>query len=124
VSRLARALLSLLLIHLASLLSSGERMPGSAGAEGRMQHWISMIAAMNSMHSAMSSANASGDSDKDFIALMLAHHRGAIDMARAELLYGRDPQARRLAQEIIVDQHSEIQLMELWLARHRTGSQK
>jgi uncharacterized protein (DUF305 family) len=40
-------------------------------------------------------------------------------MARTELLYGNDPQMRRLAQEIITDQESEIQLMQLWLSRQK-----
>jgi len=46
---------------------------------------------------------------------MLPHHQAAIDMAKAELLHGRDPQMRRLAQEIITDQQSEIELMQRWL---------
>ena len=44
-------------------------------------------------------------------------------MAKALLLYGKDPQMRRLAQEIITDQESEIQLMQLWLKRHGANSQ-
>jgi uncharacterized protein (DUF305 family) len=39
-------------------------------------------------------------------------------MAKTQLLYGNDPQMRRLAQEILIDQQSEIQLMQLWLQRH------
>ena len=49
---------------------------------------------------------------------MLPHHQAAIDMAKAQLLYGKDAQTRRLAQEIITDQQSEIQLMQLWLKQH------
>jgi DUF305 family protein family protein len=52
------------------------------------------------------------------VKLMLPHHQGAVDMAKTELLYGIDPQMRRLAQEIITDQESDIQLMQLWLKRH------
>jgi uncharacterized protein (DUF305 family) len=73
---------------------------------------------MDTMHAAMASAEPSGDSDIDFVTLMLPHHQAAIDMAKAELLYGTDPQMRRLAQEIIADQQSEIDLMHLWL-QHR-----
>ena len=74
--------------------------------------------AMNLMHKNMHDAEYSGDVDHDFIAMMVPHHQGAIDMAKALLLYGKDPQIRRLAQEIITDQQSEIQLMELWLRQH------
>jgi uncharacterized protein (DUF305 family) len=49
---------------------------------------------------------------------MLPHHQAAIDMAKAELLHGTDPQMRRLAQEIITDQQSEIELMQLWHKEH------
>jgi uncharacterized protein (DUF305 family) len=55
----------------------------------------------------------SGDVDRDFVALMVPHHQGAIDMARAELRYGHDEQLRRMAQEIIVTQQQEIAAMRL-----------
>jgi uncharacterized protein (DUF305 family) len=45
-------------------------------------------------------------------------------MAKVQLLYGKDPQMRRLAQEIIEDQQSEMELMQLWLKRRETDSQK
>jgi len=70
------------------------------------------------MHRDMSSVKSSGDSDTDFVALMLPHHQAAIEMAKAELAGGKDPQMRRLAQEIITDQQSEIELMQLWLKQH------
>jgi uncharacterized protein (DUF305 family) len=44
-------------------------------------------------------------------------------MAKTELLYGKNPQMRRLAQEIVTDQQSEIELMQLWLKQHPPGSQ-
>lgn len=84
--------------------------------------WSGLNAAMERMHSAMASVGRSGDSDIDFVRLMLPHHQAAIDMARTQLLYGKDPQMRRLAQEIITDQQSEIELMQLWLKQH--GPQK
>jgi hypothetical protein len=54
---------------------------------------------------------ASGDVDRDFVAMMTPHHQGAIDMAQAELRYGHNEQLRRLAQEIIVTQQQEIVVM-------------
>ena len=52
-----------------------------------------------------------GDADADFAAMMIPHHQGAIDMAKAELKYGKNPTLRRLAQKIIVDQQREIVVM-------------
>ncbi len=86
--------------------------------------WPELIASMERMHVAMASVARSGNSDIDFVRLMLPHHQAAIDMARTQLVYGKDPQMRRLAQEIITDQQSEIALMQLWLRQHGSNSQK
>lgn len=80
--------------------------------------WSGLLGSMEQMHAAMMSVKPSGDSDLDFVRLMLPHHQAAIDMAKTQLLYGKDPQMRRLAQEIITDQQSEIELMQLWLQQH------
>ena len=77
--------------------------------------WSELIADMDKMHMAMGAVRRSGDADVDFVRLMLPHHQAAINMAKTQLLYGKDPQMRRLAQEIITDQQSEIELMQLWL---------
>ena len=65
------------------------------------------------MHHGMANAERTGDPDHDFASEMIPHHQGAIDMARIELLYGKDPVLRRIAQEIIVTQQQEIQVMQL-----------
>ena len=67
-------------------------------------------AAMNKMMADMT-IKPSGDVDRDFVEMMVPHHQGAIDMARAELKYGRNEQLRRMAQEIIVTQQQEIAAM-------------
>jgi hypothetical protein len=59
----------------------------------------------------------SGDVDTDFVAMMVPHHQGAIEMAQAELHYGRNEQLRRLSQEIIVTQQQEIVAMRLALGQ-------
>jgi len=71
-------------------------------------------AAMNRMMAAME-IKPSGDIDRDFAAMMIPHHQGAIEMAQAELRYGRNEQLRRIAQEIIVEQQQEIAAMHLAL---------
>ena len=86
--------------------------------------WPESAAAMNKMHAAMSRVAPSGDGDVDFVELMLPHHEAAIAMAKTQLAYGKDPQMRRLAQEIITDQQSEIALMQLWRKEHSSSSGK
>lgn len=71
--------------------------------------------AMMSMNTAMSTASMTGNPDVDFAVMMIPHHEGAIEMAKVELQYGTDSRLRRLAQEIIVTQQSEIALMQLTL---------
>jgi uncharacterized protein (DUF305 family) len=81
----------------------------AAGASGTFAH--GMTAAMQKMHEAMASAATTGDPDRDFLAAMIPHHEGAIEMARLVLIHGKDPLVRRLAEEIISGQQSEIQAM-------------
>nr|WP_244196069.1 DUF305 domain-containing protein [Paraburkholderia susongensis] len=71
-------------------------------------------AAMTKMMADMS-IRPTGDVDRDFVAMMVPHHQGAIDMAQAELRYGLNEQLRRIAQEIVVEQQQEIVAM--YLAR-------
>jgi uncharacterized protein (DUF305 family) len=80
--------------------------------------WSALNSSMERMHFAMGSVERSGNTDVDFVRLMLPHHQAAIEMAKTHLLFGKDPQIRRLAQEIITDQQLEIQLMQLWLKQH------
>jgi uncharacterized protein (DUF305 family) len=70
-----------------------------------------MMGAMQRMDAGMMAAKLSDDPDRDFAAMMIPHHQGAVDMAKLELLYGRDPILRRLAQGIIVEQQQEIEVM-------------
>lgn len=73
-------------------------------------------AAMHRMMKAMD-IQPSGDVDRDFAAMMIPHHQGAIEMARAELRHGHNEQLRRIAQEIIVEQQQEITAMRLALGQ-------
>ena len=73
-------------------------------------------AAMSKMMDGMA-VKSSGDVDVDFVAMMVPHHQGAIDMAHAELRYGHNEQLRRIAQEIIVEQQQEIAAMHLALGQ-------
>jgi uncharacterized protein (DUF305 family) len=73
-------------------------------------------AAMDKMMANMD-VRPTGDADTDFAAMMIPHHQGAIDMARAELRYGKNEQLRRIAQEIVVEQQQEIAAMHLALGQ-------
>ena len=66
-----------------------------------------MTRMMKGMH-----VQPSGNIDRDFVTMMIPHHQGAVDMARAELRYGNNERLRRLAQEIVVAQKQEITVMQ------------
>ena len=76
------------------------------------------IAAMHDMMVGMHRSMPTGDTDRDFIRLMLPHHQSAVDMAKAEVKYGRDPDLKVMAQQIIDDQGREIALMKAWEDKH------
>lgn len=80
-----------------------------------------MNESMVRMDHRMAEAPMNGNVDHDFASMMIPHHHGAIDMAKAELIYGKDPVMRRLAQEILIDQQSEIDAMRLWLGKTTAG---
>lgn len=69
------------------------------------------------MHEGMA-IDFTGNADVDFVRGMIAHHQGAIDMAKVELEHGKDPAIRKLAEEIVRAQEGEIRMMEAWLAEN------
>lgn len=73
--------------------------------------------AMNTMMAGMM-VTYTGNADIDFVSGMIPHHQGAIDMAKVELQFGKDPAMLKLADDIIKAQESEITFMQDWLKKH------
>jgi len=84
-----------------------------------------MDAGMSKMMSEMHAPGYVGNPDVDFLAMMIPHHEGAVEMARLLLIHGRDPATRRLAEDIIASQIVEVEGMKRRLAvlrRNKEGS--
>ncbi|MFM0572606.1 DUF305 domain-containing protein [Paraburkholderia caledonica] len=100
----------------------GASMPGmnmsSSADSGSSASTSAFKEADEKMMKEMSAPPYSGDTDKDFVAHMIPHHRGAIDMAKVELKYGKDADMKRLAKSIIKAQNEEIAYMKKWQAKH------
>ncbi|SMF91827.1 protein of unknown function [Azospirillum oryzae] len=90
--------------------------PATAALDEEAPFLAENTVAMDKMMSGMA-VKPTGDVDADFTAMMIPHHQGAIDMALAELRYGKNEQLRRIAQEIIVEQQQEIAAMRMALGQ-------
>lgn len=85
---------------------------GDTGPSSLAYHGVNM-----KMHSAMDIA-FTGNADVDFVRGMIAHHAGAIDMAKVVLAFGKDPEVKKLAESIIKAQETEIAQMQAWLKKN------
>jgi uncharacterized protein (DUF305 family) len=69
------------------------------------------------MHEAMN-ITYTGNADVDFVKGMIPHHEGAVEMAKTVLAFGKNPEIRKLAEDIIRAQESEIAMMKAWLEKN------
>ena len=92
-------------------------MPSSEGASASNAAYAQANA---KMHQDMA-VPLTGDADVDFLAGMIPHHQGAVDMAEVVLKYGKDPKVKKLAQDIVAAQKKEIAIMQAWLAEKKAS---
>lgn len=78
---------------------------------------MAFMEANDRMHQAMM-MEYTGNADVDFVKGMIAHHKGAVEMAQIVLEHGTDPEVKKLAEDIIKAQEGEIKWMEEWLAKN------
>jgi uncharacterized protein (DUF305 family) len=92
------------------MMQPGAPQPGMAGHGGMMgQHGPQM---------GVMGTPLTGDTDRDFAAEMIPHHEMAVDMAKDVLAKGKDPELRKLAEDIMATQAKEIEFLKGWLAKH------
>ncbi len=96
---------------------SGHTMPAASAKADTGPSSRAFAAANARMHKDMDIV-FSGNTDLDFVRGMIAHHQGAIDMAKVQLQFGKDPAIRKLSEEIIKAQTTEIAMMKEWLAKN------
>jgi uncharacterized protein (DUF305 family) len=107
--------LSVALVAVPALAQQSQGMqhdvPNTPAARAYMQ-------SMETMNKAMMSQPMTGDADHDFASMMRAHHQAAVDMAKVEIQYGKNPEMKKMAEKVVADQSKEIKQLDTWLGRH------
>lgn len=106
------------LAMVAPALAQHDAHGGHAAAPADDPAYTAQMQAHEKMSVDMGGVKPSGDPDIDFVRMMIPHHQGAIDMAEAELEFGKDESRKALARQIIEAQTREIAEMKDWLAKN------
>lgn len=104
-------------MHQGHDMSSMDHSAMDHGAMGDSPSSKAFAEANAKMHKDMA-VPLTGNADVDFVQGMIPHHQGAIDMAKIVLEHGKDPEIRKLAEEVIAAQEGEIAMMKAWLAKN------
>jgi uncharacterized protein (DUF305 family) len=118
-NRFNTLLAAIVLAAMASPAMAQAPMPGMQMASDPSPSTSGFKAADEKMMKAMDRP-MTGNADQDFVAGMLPHHVGAVDMANIEIRYGKDREMLRLARAIIAAQEKEIAQMQAWQKKHST----
>jgi uncharacterized protein (DUF305 family) len=85
----------------------------------KMQMSERLDAAMKTMKEKMNGMKMTGNADKDFVIMMIPHHESAVVMAQDELVHGKQPELKKMAQKMIADQRREINELQLWISAQK-----
>ena len=111
-------------VHVASAFAhtQGSSTMSQSAPMSKSQGDTEMMATMTAMQIKMNAMHLTGDQDRDFMMMMIPHHRSAMDMARIELRRGKRPEVKALAKNVIASQGGEIEKMTGWLKSWYGGS--
>ena len=115
-----KALLAGLLLTagMSKAVAQDMQMPMSMHQHSSAQNRSVFLLMMDTMMIAMDAVGRGHSTDQEFILEMIPHHRGAIDMARYEIIHGKSFEMIQLAKSILAEQSSELSQMELWIKQH------
>lgn len=93
------------------------KMPEAKKESGEMHNELGET--MKAMMDKMSSIQMTGNTDKDFVMMMIPHHESAVIMAEDELTHGKQLELKKVAQKMVADQNKEIVEFKAWLDKQK-----
>ena len=93
------------------------KMPEAKMDKGEMHNELGET--MKTMMDKMMGMQMTGNTDKDFVMMMIPHHESAVTMAEDEISHGKKLELKKMAQKMIADQNKEISDFKTWLANQK-----